>query len=156
MSASKRGFHEWQANFFGAKTGMSNAVPWDETEINEDESVVFDDFYQMAYMGETNTLSVSFGRKPTSKDHLVQIAKNQIEALTGEIVLNQANLASKVLKLTGAMTNMIAAVVVATLANKVKAIALYDPDQSAYVIVANNDGTYPVGTVWRAAQIGEA
>jgi hypothetical protein len=134
---------------------MSSDKSWNETEIrNEDDSVVTDDYYQMAYQSQTNTLTVSFGRKSTSKDHLVQIAKNQIDALTDEIVLNQAELASKVLKLTGAMTNMITAVIIAALANKVKAIALYDPEQAAYVIVTNKDGSYQVGTVWRAAQLG--
>lgn len=128
---------------------MSNAVPWNETDINEDESVVSDDFYQMAYMSETNTLTVSFGKKPTSKDHLVGIAKSQIDSLIEEIVSNQEVTHSKVLKLTGAATNMITAVVIAALHNKVKAIAMYDPDQSAYVIVSNKDGTYTVGSVFR-------
>lgn len=129
---------------------MSNAVPWNEPETNEDESVVCDDFYQMAYMGMANTLSLSFGKKPTSKDHLVSIAKSQIDALTEEIVSNQQASESKVLKITGAATNMIVAVVITALHNKVKTIAMYDPDQSGYVIVSNKDGTYTVGSVFRA------
>jgi len=129
---------------------MSNAVPWNETEINnEDESIVTDDFYQMAYMAATNTLSVSFGKKSTSKDHLVAIAKSQIDALVDEIVSNQEVADSKVLKITGAATNMITAVITGALFNKVKALAMYDPDQSGYVVVSNKDGTYTVGSVFR-------
>jgi hypothetical protein len=134
---------------------MSNAIASNEPERTEDELVISDDFYQMAYMGVTNTLSVSFGKKPTSKDHLVGIAKSQIDALADEIVENQGQVASKVLRVTGAATNMVMAVVVAALHNKVKAIAMYDPDQSAYVIVTNKDGTYTIGSVFRPAQIGE-
>lgn len=133
---------------------MSNTGSWNETEISEQESVA-DDNYQMSYNSSNNTLTVAFGSKPTSKDHLVRIAKNQINGLVDNIVNAQQSiasgrtLASKVLKITGPATNMVVAVIVAALHNKVKAIAMYDVDQAGYVIVTNKDGTYTVGSVFR-------
>jgi hypothetical protein len=123
--------------------------------MNEEASVTFDEHYRMSYNSNTNTLTVAFGSKPTSKDHLVYIAKNQVNCLVDDIVSAQQNvtsgqaLASKVLKITGPATNMITAVIVAALHNRVKAIAMYDVDQAAYVIVTNKDGTYTVGSVFR-------
>jgi hypothetical protein len=134
-----------QSTMAGLNEGESGLIV-DDIEGSE-ESSTFDRYYQMAFNAETNVLTVSFGKTPTTKDRLVSIAKSQIDGLLPDIINAQVRSRYKILKLTGAATNMVTAVVIAALFNKVKAIAMYDPDQSAYVIVLNKDGQYTIGSV---------
>jgi hypothetical protein len=105
-----------------------------------------DAYYSMAYSATENLLTVGFGGIQTTKANLVKVAKNQISNLVSRIVIAQIDRQrGKVLRINGAMTNMIAAVLVAELHNKVKAIAFYDPDSSSYIVTCNKDGTYEIG-----------